>query len=116
MFGVDELPSPASVLATFSSGQPLIAPLVGTDPGADFQEQNRFHYRNTTDAATLDKVVNVTTASNPSLVKYEPIFAVVITWFLFDPDQDVVSQSVTIHYTRLSHDIILVSAIMYTFT
>lgn len=88
-----ELPSSASVLTTASSGQPIIAPLAGTEPGADFEEQNRFHYRNTTDAATLDKVVNVITANNPSLVKFEPIFAVVITWFLFDLDHGVVSQS-----------------------
>lgn len=86
----DEVPSPASVLQTATSGHQVIAPLVGLIPGTDTSEQNRFQYRNTSDSSTLDKVVDVITKRNPNLTQFQPVYALVTTWFLYDSDQNLV--------------------------
>lgn len=71
---------------------PLIAAL-----WADFSftTEGVVYSRMTDDLSMLNQVVDMITDENPALSSYEPKLAVIVTWFLAEPDRDESDDSVS---------------------
>lgn len=78
--------SPGALLdSSTPSSDPIIAPLVDLDRVIEVDTQSAFYFRTTTSPTLLAEVVNTIAESNPGLAGFQPRLAVVVTWFMSNP-------------------------------